>query len=56
MAWGTLTKPHMRFELMTPFFFAQSSESICTNEAVRLVNVQWASVGFMASWANNGEK
>lgn len=47
MAWGTLTKPHLRFELMTPFF-VRSPESICINKAVRFVNPQRESVEFVA--------
>lgn len=47
MAWGTLTNPHLRFELMTPFF-AQSPENICINKAVRFVNAQCESVEFVA--------
>lgn len=51
MAWGILTKPHLRFELMTPFF-VRSSESICTNKAVGFVKAHCESVGLVASWTN----
>ena len=51
MAWGTLTKPHLRSELMTPFFM-QSPESIYINKAVSFVNAHCEPVGFVASWTN----
>jgi hypothetical protein len=54
VAWGTLTKPHLRYQLMAPFFMG-SSQGICINKAFGFGRSHCESVGFEASWLR-GEK